>query len=112
MYPYPYPCIQVSIFIVSKYQYPKEGTYDDAHHVLGKTIQLGIIWLVHMEESSIDHVAMERAVQLEDELSTSTYSRILKIRMPVTSPTSADYPTKGPRNTPSRVFEFQHIQAS
>ncbi|CAL9019230.1 unnamed protein product, partial [Prunus brigantina] len=36
-----YPSIQVSISTVSKYQYPRGGTYDSAHHVPGKTIQHG-----------------------------------------------------------------------
>ncbi|PQM36048.1 hypothetical protein Pyn_08221 [Prunus yedoensis var. nudiflora] len=32
-----------TISIISIYQYPRGGTYDDAHHVLGETIQQGIV---------------------------------------------------------------------
>ncbi|CAL8079177.1 unnamed protein product [Prunus armeniaca] len=97
--------IQVSISTVSKYQYPKRGTYDSAHHVSGKTIQHGDCLAEPHGGILNNHVARDKPSNRGTGL-TSTHSKILNTRASVTTPTRADYPLKVYSNTPSRVPRF------
>ncbi|KAL6269757.1 hypothetical protein ACE6H2_026668 [Prunus campanulata] len=73
--------------------YSRRGTYDSTHHVPRKTIQRKNRLVEPHEGLLNNHVARDESSNQGTRL-TSTHSRILNTRAPVTSPTLADYPAK------------------
>ncbi|KAI5330009.1 hypothetical protein L3X38_029406 [Prunus dulcis] len=79
-------CLGSNHIQVSMSMHPRGGTYDIAHHILGKTIQHGNSLAEPYGGILNNHVARDKPSNWETRLS-STHNRIFNTRAPVTSPT-------------------------